>query len=647
MLNKIKLFFSGVLAKVLLVVLIAAFAFVSFYDYGTGPGNTLATVNGKAVTLREVNELYNRFQQQRGNETQLSREESDYMRSQALQAAITQELYSQGLDALRFTASDTAVAEFITGNETFKTDGRFDRRKYDTFVTQSGYTQEQSESQIRMQLTAQAFERVAVNTSPGDTDLLAERVLMLSNMSYEARIAEFNADVVISPLPEPTDEEIKKYYDSHKPDYMTETGYDLSIVRYDGRDLYASIQVSQQELTDLYEKRKAELTRPESYKVSRIFFPESKRDSNIARSRYSYPFNFDRYIGKYSDDKEFGGGKGVLPILTLGQRPEYDEAVKKITGPGNFSQEVIKTKDGYSIIKLIQRNAEYVPQFDDVKGIIEESIKAEKASKQLKSFADKTRQEIFGGKQTLDKDFNQLFTEKGKTVVEQNNFTSTTQMTNQENARALYFVLKDKPEGHTGYYQFDDGAFIFYRVNKIHPSAERPLDEVKTGIKKELEQIALKAKAKELYEKYFNQVKDAQAFDAMVKELKIEKAVKKVNFNAAGPFISGIGSSQVLKDQVKQLGRDGIGRAVSTADGERLFIAVLDNIKPYTVDKEGAEFKQMAEYMRGQLTALRINDLQQKIADAQRRSGKIEYNDRALKQLNMSAAPTAPAQQAQ
>lgn len=134
--------------------------------------------------------------------------------------------------------------------------------------------------------------------------------------------------------------------------------------------LFDSIKVSDEEIKDYYENNKEVVKKPKSYKASHILV-EDEKSANEILEEIENGLSFSDAADKYSTDKASKGGDlGEFPKGAMVK--EFEDALDELK-EGEISKPV-KTQFGYHIIKLDHTHDEYLPELDEIKDRIHDTL---------------------------------------------------------------------------------------------------------------------------------------------------------------------------------------------------------------------------------------------------------------------------------
>lgn len=134
--------------------------------------------------------------------------------------------------------------------------------------------------------------------------------------------------------------------------------------------LFDSIKVSDDEIKEYYENNKEVVKKPKSYKASHILV-EDEKSANEILEKIENGLSFSDAADKYSTDKASKGGDlGEFPKGAMVK--EFEDALDELK-EGEISKPV-KTQFGYHIIKLDHTHDEYLPELEEIKDRIHDTL---------------------------------------------------------------------------------------------------------------------------------------------------------------------------------------------------------------------------------------------------------------------------------
>ncbi len=184
----------------------------------------------------------------------------------------------------------------------------------------------------------------------------------------------------------PTDQkELEAYYLTNKEKYRIPEKRKATYWELDTTKVTNAVEIDQATLLNFYEKNKATIYRiPPKVKVRHILIKATGKKmpaqvNEILKKAQAEKADFSALVKQYSEDAVSVAQGGLIDLSVKGTRdPEFEKAAFRLKTKGEVSP-VVKTKDGYEIIQLVERvNASEKP-FESVRADILASLRAKRA----------------------------------------------------------------------------------------------------------------------------------------------------------------------------------------------------------------------------------------------------------------------------
>jgi peptidyl-prolyl cis-trans isomerase D len=203
----------------------------------------------------------------------------------------------------------------------------------------------------------------------------------------------------------PSDQELQAYYNIHKAGY-TNSIPEKRKVKYaviESSKAAASVQVTQDDLRTYYEAHREQYRGVEQTKVSHIWIkmPAAGADGKVddkamAEAQHRADdllkqikggAKFDDLAKKYSEDPGSANVGGSLGWIGRGQAtPEFEKVAFSL--PKGQISDVVKSSDGFHIIRVDDKQDAHVKSLDEVKAEIEPVLKQQKAQQAAQKQAE-------------------------------------------------------------------------------------------------------------------------------------------------------------------------------------------------------------------------------------------------------------------
>lgn len=164
--------------------------------------------------------------------------------------------------------------------------------------------------------------------------------------------------------------------------------------------LQGKISITEQELLKYYDEHKQEFVVPASYRISNIFisFNDKTKEEAYKKTKAILEMikngeDFTKLATEYSENasKEKGGDLGFL------MRNELNEDLAKVIDsiPIDGLSEIIESSEGYHIFKLVEKVESRQTPYEEVKENVYQKIFNERAAKYQDEYMDKLKKENY------------------------------------------------------------------------------------------------------------------------------------------------------------------------------------------------------------------------------------------------------------
>ncbi len=367
MLLKIREKSQGVFAWIILLLICVPFALWGIQNYiGGGSETAIATVGDKEFFQDDVNRAYAQFSQN----LQGMNFDEKVMKKQALDKLIKDEVLLQYVEDEGLVVTDTAARDFIKGLEYFQTDGKFNKKQYQSLLASQRMSSPEFVNRIKKALLMEQFQRSVVESS-FTTDKEIEAFFKIQNQRRDADVAV----VAIEKVNEtPSEEEVLAYYQQHENEFLSEEQVAVEYVELALDDLAAQIEPDAEKLEAYYEEQKDLYTSKERRKISHILFAFTKDSDDdqtqleraLAAKKALAEKDFAELAAEISDDKFTAAKGGDLGLFNVGVMEKAFEDVASSLQLNEIS-EPVKSAFGYHLIKVTELVPGSIKSFDEVK----------------------------------------------------------------------------------------------------------------------------------------------------------------------------------------------------------------------------------------------------------------------------------------
>jgi peptidyl-prolyl cis-trans isomerase D len=203
----------------------------------------------------------------------------------------------------------------------------------------------------------------------------------------------------------PTTEELKAYFDTHKAGY-TNSIPEKRKIKYavvETSKAEGGVEVTRDDLRAYYDQHREQYRVPEQAKVSHIWIKmpvpgadgkvddkqvaEAQHRADDLLKQIKSGAKFDDLAKKYSEDPGSANVGGSLGWIGKGQgTPEFEKVAFSL--PKGQISDVVKSSDGFHIIRVDDRQDAHVKTLDEVKPEIEPILKRQKSQQAAQKHAE-------------------------------------------------------------------------------------------------------------------------------------------------------------------------------------------------------------------------------------------------------------------
>ena len=470
---------SGWIAKILIGLLAISFAVWGIADVFRPPqNNVLATVGDQQITADRFERNFDREVRAFGE-----RAGTNITAEQARAIGLDREVLNQMLSGaaldnqaarLDLRLADAYVARTLAENPAFHdASGQFSPERFRQVLRASGLGEQEV---IRSERDAMISNSIidAVAADPAVPSTLTEIAWLHRNELRDARWFTIPADSVTAP--DPTDAELKAYFDANQAGFTVPERRTASIIEVTPATVAATIDVPEADVRAEYDRRKETLGEPEKRRILQIPFADAA-EARAARDRIASGTPFEDVA------RERGLKDADMLLGDLAKAQVIDPAVADAAFalPLNEVSQPVAGRLSTFLIKVDAIAPGNTPTFEEARAGLAGEIATERARDQIIDLHGRIEDARAGGKT-----FEELAQEFGLPL-------RTVGPMSRDGRDAQGLDVKDLPErdaliaaifgSDTGVENdpvstADDG-FVWFDVREVSPAALRPFDEAK------------------------------------------------------------------------------------------------------------------------------------------------------------------------
>ena len=382
MMDNLRAASNNVVLKIILALIILSFILTGVGNYLVGgSGDYAAKVNGQEIGRAQLEQAVqnqrSRLQQQLGDQFSALAGSDGYMqqlRQESLNNLIDVTLLDQYSKKLGIAVSDQQIKDAIFATPQFQTNGRFDNAKYLQSIQSMGYSADNFAQLMKQQLISQQLEQAYGQTDfilPVESTTLGALILQ----TRDVHTATLNTDTLAAKQ-QVTDAEVQAFYDQNKNNFLSPEQVKVSYIEMDAAAMQGKADVTDADISAYYDQHKNEFGQPERRRYSVIVL-KTQADADAVATQLKSGSDFAELAKTKSTDAlsaKQGGDLGWMePETTL---PEFKSA--NLTTKGQVSG-VIKSDNGFFILRLEDIKPEQVKPLTEVRASITDKLKQEKS----------------------------------------------------------------------------------------------------------------------------------------------------------------------------------------------------------------------------------------------------------------------------
>ncbi len=511
------------LVQIVLALIILPFAFWGVDSYRkSGGASPLATVDGEKIGQQEfenaLNQQQQRFREMAGANFDPSFFDKPEIKSSVLDRLVTQHLMAIEARKAGLSIADEQIGQIILSIGAFQKDGKFDRGLYESILKEKGKTPADFDAEIRRALLIQQLTD-AYSQNGYAAKAVAENLIRLNEQQRVVAVANLDAASFLKQVKLP-DNAVADYYDKNSREFQMPERAKVEYVVLSADSLLSQVTVSDEEAKQYYDEHKAEFGTQEQRQAAHILIGVPKLASDaekmaakdkaeqVLQQVRQAPAKFAALAKQYSQDPGSAANGGDLGMFGRGAMVKpFEDSVFSLK-VGEISG-LVQTDFGYHIIKLIAVKPAKVQAFSELKGMIAQRLKSQKASDKFAELAEKFSNTVYEQSDSL-----KPAAELAKVAVQQGAWLSKGQVpAGIWTDKALQAVFSEdalKNKRNTAAVEVAPNTLLAARVTEYEPASIRPLAEVSAGIQKKLLQAQASEQAAQQGKKLLEQLQGGE-----------------------------------------------------------------------------------------------------------------------------------------
>jgi peptidyl-prolyl cis-trans isomerase D len=548
-----------------------------------GPRAVVATVDGRDITVARFQRAYQQ-QMQMYRQMYGGQMDEQMLRRLGIDQRIVQQLIETEAalaEAQRrgITATDAEVRARILSLPVFQDNGQFiGADRYRQFLQSQNPPIQVSdfEEEVRRSIISEKFEGAITDwiTVPQS---IVDSEFTKRNEKVKLAVLSFPSDKFKDAVTV-TDDEIAKEFEAGKERYRVAEKRKIKYAMVDFQGIQQRTTLTPQDIETYYKDNQQQYSTPEQARSSHILFKtEGKEDAAVKKqaeetlAKIKGGADFAALAKKLSEDPVSAAQGGDLGLGPRGKMvKEFDDAQFALK-PGEVS-ELVKSQFGYHIIKLTEKQPAKTQTLDEVRPLIEQMLKSQRAQQE----AERVSTEL-AGKITKPADFDTIAKQRGL-VVNESGFFGRQEMIGggltfdpQISNRAFELKPGEVSEAVRG-----SQGFVFLTLTGTQESRLPTLEEVKSRVREDVQRKKAAEAARQKATSLVAQLKSGD-FNAVAKAAGLE--AKTTELVARGAAYPDVGANQEIDNAAFALASGGVSEPVVTETGA-VVVKVLEKTSP-------------------------------------------------------------------
>ncbi len=485
--------------QIVLALIVLPFAFWGVDSYRKGGGaEPLAKVNGEKISPQEfdnaLRQQQDRMRESMGDKYDQAIFDKPETRNSILENLVTQRLLISQARTAGLTVNEEHLAQIITGIEAFQQDGKFDKQRYVVALSKQNMSPLTFEARMKQELsTRQLVDAYTLNGYASNA--IADSLIRMNEQQRVISTAEIALDTF---LKQATADEsaIKNYYEKNLTEFKAPEQARVEYVTFSADALQPQVVVDEAEIKKYYEEHQPEFGTEEQRQAAHILISAAEKateaDKQAAKVKAEQilqqvkqsPGKFAELAKQHSQDPGSAKNGGDLGMFGRGMMVKsFDDAVFQLK-PGEISG-LVQSDFGFHIIKLTAVKPAKILTLGEVRSIITQKLKLQKANDKFIELAEKFSNTVYEQSDTL-----KPAAELVKMQVQQSAWLNKGQAGALPwTGKALQAVFSDdvvKDKRNSAAVEVAPNTLLAVRMLEYKPASTRLLAEVSDAIRQKL-----------------------------------------------------------------------------------------------------------------------------------------------------------------
>jgi peptidyl-prolyl cis-trans isomerase D len=489
------------LMQIVLVMVALPFAFwgIDSYQRVMDRAGEVAEVGGQKITEQEfgdaLRQQQERFRGMLGRNFDPAMFDSPAIRLELLDGMISQRLMMQHAIRNHLTVSNEILVETTMAIPAFQVDGKFSRERYDAALRNERMSSEAFDAALRRDILTQQLTGALADSGLA-SKAASRQFAQLRAQQREVAEHRIQADAQLEKS-QVAAEAVRAFYDGNPTRFQVpeEVGVEYLVLSPDA--LLASEQVGADEIKSYYEANISKYGEPEQRRASHILtvVKSGAGDAEKAKAREraaqilaqlrKSPGSFAELAKKNSGDPGSASQGGDLGFFSRGMMVRAFEDAAFGLKPNQIS-ELVESDFGFHIIKITGIKAGKMKSLELARPEIERELRKQRAGRRFAEAAEAFSNLVYEQSESLGPAAERfkLALQRAEGVTRQ-----SAPVPALNNARLLAALFADdsiKNKRNTEAVETAPSVLVSARVLNHKPASQRPFDEVKGDLAKQL-----------------------------------------------------------------------------------------------------------------------------------------------------------------
>ncbi|MFB9979372.1 SurA N-terminal domain-containing protein [Mesorhizobium kowhaii] len=511
----------------LLVVSFLAWGISGRLMGGFAGHDSVIIAGGTKVSINEFRLAYDRqlavMSQQFGQRLTHEQAKGLGIDNQVLAQLVSGAVLDEQARKLGLGLSKDRLAELTREDPAFKgPGGQFDRRTFDYMLQQIGMRPEDYlKNRAQVAVRQQIVEAVSDGLKAPDTFFKAVALYRGEDRTIDYLTLP---KALVEPIEAPSASVLSAYFDANKKTYAAPEYRKFSYVRLEPVDIMDTTAVTDQQVSDDYNKNKARYTTPELRTIEQLVF-KTPDAAKAALDSLKAGATFDKLVtaeGKTPADTLLG---------TLAKDKIADKAVADAAFALNANEvsQVVQGAFGPVLLRVTEIKPEVVKPLAEVSDQIRKDLALGEASRILLDVRDNYEDTRAAGGSLADAATKLKLKVVTIDAIDRSGLRPDASIVKDlpQSPELIKAVFDAEPNTENDALTTADNGFVFYEVASVTPARDRTLDEARQKVVADWTAAEttkrLAAKADELEKR----LKAGVTLDVIAGELKLEKQTKR------------------------------------------------------------------------------------------------------------------------